>query len=289
MAEQSGLEYRLTELRKYLDEFQSRVDQLLDAWRRVAEMRHTLGSSSFFEDILARFEGELRPPWSTRTTDEAPPVDSEAAPSPRTTRGDTAARKPARNTTGKARAVGISPRAGSRGRRPAGGTEQVGTVAPSASDSAPASSPDSSGAGRVPAGSAATRKGRGAGRAGAAGAGTRPRAGRATAAASGASTAPSQRRRRATAAADGAAVEGAATAGRDASRGDRARGGRRTTRTAVLEAAAAVGGEFGVSDLVERIRESGMTASETAIRRVVLRMADAGQLNRVGRGRYRLP
>jgi hypothetical protein len=284
MAEQSGLEYRLTELRKYLDEFQSRVDQLLDAWRRVAEMRHTLGSSSFFEDILARVEGELRTPWSPRSTDEVTVVDSEPAPSPRATRGEAAARKPAGKATRTARAAGTAPRTGSRGRRPAGGREPGGAGVPSAADGVQDASSDTSSAGTTGAGATGTRKGRGTGRSGTTGTGTRPRAGRAAKAADGTSTVPSQRRRRAA-----VAAEGAATSERASSRGDQARGGRRTTRTAVLEAAAAVGGEFGVSDLVERMRESGMTASETAIRRVVLRMADAGQLARVGRGRYRLP
>ncbi len=64
--------------------------------------------------------------------------------------------------------------------------------------------------------------------------------------------------------------------------------GQKSIRVHVLEMLAAENREFGLAEIIERIHGAGIAAHDDAVRSITIKLMKDGQVERVGRGLYRL-
>lgn len=65
-------------------------------------------------------------------------------------------------------------------------------------------------------------------------------------------------------------------------------GGQKSIRVHVLEMLAAENRDFGLAEIIDRIHDEGIQAHDDAVRSITIKLMKDGQVERVGRGMYRL-
>ncbi len=65
-------------------------------------------------------------------------------------------------------------------------------------------------------------------------------------------------------------------------------GGQKSIRVHVLEMLASENRDFGLAEIIDRIHGAGITAHDDAVRSITIKLMKDGQVERVGRGQYRL-